>query len=104
MRFLPAALVITLASSLIPATDVAPPPRAVLPRAPEPRPAGAESLPPNEYINRGNRADSVRATLASHGLPNLEGTWHYLGPFDNSERAGFDFAYPPEKGVNLNAA
>ena len=57
-----------------------------------------ETLPPNEYINKGNRADSVRATLASHGLPNLEGKWYYAGPFDNTERAGFDFAYPPEKG------
>ena len=59
--------------------------------------------PPGEYVKKGTRADTVRATLASHGLPNLEGKWHYAGPFDNAEGAGFDFAYPPEKGVDLKA-
>jgi hypothetical protein len=30
--------------------------------------------------------------------------WQLLGPFDNTERAGFDRAYPPETGVDLDAA
>ncbi len=30
--------------------------------------------------------------------------WHIIGPFDNSERAGFDKAYPPEAKIDLNAA
>ena len=67
--------------------------------------ATVSSAPPaSEYVNKGNRADSVRATLASHGLPNLEGKWYYAGPFDNTDRAGFDFAYPPEKKVDLKAS
>src|SRR5579872_1774561 len=56
-----------------------------------------------EYVKKGNRADTVRATLASFGLPNLEGNWYYIGPFDNEERGGFDFAYPPEKAIDLKA-
>ncbi|MCI0699668.1 MAG: SMP-30/gluconolactonase/LRE family protein [Planctomycetia bacterium] len=59
--------------------------------------------PAGEYVNKGNRPDSARATLASFGLPTLEGKWYYIGPFDNTDRAGFDFAYPPEKKVDLKA-
>ena len=58
---------------------------------------------PGEYVNKGNRPDSARATLKSHNLPNLEGKWYYAGPFDNTDKAGFDFAYPPEKKVDLKA-
>ncbi|MBL68831.1 MAG: hypothetical protein CMO74_10355 [Verrucomicrobiales bacterium] len=29
--------------------------------------------------------------------------WHVIGPFDNSDRKGFDIVFPPEKGVKLNA-
>ena len=58
---------------------------------------------PGEYVNKGNRPDTARATLAAHKLPNLEGKWYYAGPFDNTDRAGFDFAYPPEKKVDLKA-
>lgn len=29
--------------------------------------------------------------------------WHLAGPFDNSEKAGFDRVYPPEMGVDLAA-
>lgn len=29
--------------------------------------------------------------------------WHMAGPFDNSDRAGFDAVYPPEKSVDLDA-
>ena len=43
------------------------------------------------------------ATLASFGLPTLQGTWHYAGPFDNQDGAGFEAQYPPEKGVDLKA-
>src|SRR5262249_9602074 len=27
--------------------------------------------------------------------------WHYLGPFDNTDRDGFDSVYPPERDVDL---
>lgn len=30
--------------------------------------------------------------------------WHVIGPFDNTDRAGFDRAYPPEQGVDLGAS
>ncbi len=29
--------------------------------------------------------------------------WHLAGPFDNTEKKGFDIAYPPEKSVDLAA-
>lgn len=58
---------------------------------------------PGEYVNKGNRPDSARATLNSHKLPNLDGKWYFAGPFDNTDRAGFDFAYPPEKKIDLKA-
>jgi hypothetical protein len=61
------------------------------------------SVPAQEYVNKGNRADTIRATLASFGLPNLESNWYYIGPFDNTEQGGFDFAYPPEKVIDLKA-
>jgi len=31
------------------------------------------------------------------------GTWHYCGPFDNTNNAGFDAKYPPETSVDLKA-
>lgn len=68
----------------------------VVPTAAQPRAGG-------EYVNKGNRADSAAATLASFKLPNLGGKWYFAGPFDNTDRAGFDFAYPPEKKVDLKA-
>ena len=105
MRLLAFALVALLVApaASTPAADDTPPPRPVPPRAPAPRLVMPETLPQNEYINGGNRAESVRATLASHGLPTLEGKWFHAGPFDNTGRAGFDFAYPPEKSVDLSA-
>jgi hypothetical protein len=30
--------------------------------------------------------------------------WHVAGPFENSERKGFDAVFPPEAGVKLDAA
>jgi Glucose / Sorbosone dehydrogenase len=50
-----------------------------------------------EYVKKGNRADTIRATLASFGMPNLEGKWYYAGPFDNAYGNGFDAQYAPEK-------
>ncbi len=50
-----------------------------------------------QYFKKGNRADTIRATLASYGMPNLEGKWYFAGPFDNTEGIGFDTPYAPEK-------
>ncbi|MBX9622628.1 MAG: SMP-30/gluconolactonase/LRE family protein [Gemmataceae bacterium] len=66
------------------------------PRSPEPKAGG--------YVKKATRAETVRATLAAHGLPTLEGTWHYAGPFDNSNKVGLETAYPPEKGFDPKAA
>jgi hypothetical protein len=66
-------------------------------------PTFAQPKDEGEYVNKGNRSDSAGATLATYKLPNLDGKWYYAGPFDNTERAGFDFAYPPEKKVDLKA-
>jgi len=30
--------------------------------------------------------------------------WKVIGPFDNTDRKGFDTVYPPEKSIDLNAA
>lgn len=76
---------------------------AEVPQAPQPRTAEPPK-PVGQYVRKGNRADTVRATLASHGLPNLEGKWYHAGPFDNLNQEGFDFVYPPEKGVDLKAS
>jgi hypothetical protein len=29
--------------------------------------------------------------------------WHLIGPFDNTDKKGFDIAYPPESNVDLDA-
>jgi hypothetical protein len=63
-------------------------------------PASARQ-PKGEYVKKGTRAETVRATLAAHGLPTLEGKWYFAGPFDNTDRAGFDAAYAPEKKLGL---
>jgi len=60
--------------------------------------------PKGQYVKKSTRTETVTATLASHGLPNLAGKWYYAGPFDNTERKGLDFAYPPEKKLDLKDA
>ncbi len=81
---LPAALLATLTTALL----VAQPPKA----------------PEGEYVKKASRAETVRATLASHKLPNLDGKWYFAGPFENTDRSGFDTAFAPEKGaVDLKA-
>ena len=65
--------------------------------------ASAQAKPPGEYVKKGNRPDTVRATLATFGLPTLEGAWHYAGPFDAAGGDGINTGFPPEKGVDLKA-
>ncbi len=78
---------------------------AVLPVWNQPARSGqATAQPTGKYTKKGSRADTVRATLASFGLPNLEGKWYSVGPFDNTENVGFDAEYAPEKGVDLKAS
>jgi hypothetical protein len=57
-----------------------------------------------QYVKKGNRADTIRATLAAFGLPNFEGEWYHIGPFDNTDNVGFDTPYPPEKKFDPTAS
>jgi SMP-30/Gluconolactonase/LRE-like region len=66
-------------------------------------PALAVAQTDGKYVKKSSRADTAVATLASFGLPTLEGKWYFAGPFDNTGKVGFDAAYPPEKGVDLKA-
>src|SRR5438552_14423709 len=61
-----------------------------------------QDSPRGDYVKKDSRSATVRATLRSHGLPNLEGKWYYAGPFDNTDRVGFDTPYPPEEKQDLN--
>ena len=63
----------------------------------EPKSAGA-------YVKKANRVETAKATLASFGLPNLDGKWYFAGPFDNPARTGIDVKYSPEKEVDLKAS
>ena len=45
------------------------------------------------YRNKGLRAEPP-------GQPKI-GKWYFAGPFDNSDRRGFDIAYPPEHEIDL---
>ncbi|GIW85108.1 MAG: hypothetical protein KatS3mg107_0768 [Gemmataceae bacterium] len=67
-------------------------------------PASDSPLLKGQYVKKGNRADTIRATLAAFGLPNLEGEWYHIGPFDNTDSAGFDTPYPPEKKFDPTAS
>ncbi|MBA2226586.1 hypothetical protein [Thermogemmata fonticola] len=67
-------------------------------------PASDSPLLKGQYVKKGNRADTIRATLAAFGLPNLEGEWYHIGPFDNTDNAGFDTPYPPEKKFDPTAS
>src|SRR5438128_2405749 len=53
------------------------------------------------YVKKQTRTDTVLATLRANGLPTLEGTWHSIGPFNNSRPEDFDTPYPPEKEIDL---
>jgi hypothetical protein len=53
------------------------------------------------YVKHATRNETILAILRTMKLPTLEGKWHYIGPFDNSEKRGFDFAYPPEREIDL---
>jgi hypothetical protein len=66
-------------------------------------PAVAAAQPEGKYVRKATKADTAVATLAAFGLPTLQGTWHFAGPFDNTGKVGFDAEYPPEKGIDLKA-
>jgi hypothetical protein len=59
--------------------------------------------PKFEFIKKETREASIRATMAVYNFPNLEGKWHWVGPFESDQQqSGLDNVYPPEKLVDLN--
>jgi serine/threonine protein kinase len=64
----------------------------------EPRVPGRSGM---RYVRGATRVETILATLRTGGLPTLDGTWYYIGPFDNPDGKGFDIAYPPEKEIDL---
>jgi hypothetical protein len=65
--------------------------------------ASAFAAPPAKptYVKKATRVETILASLKASGLPTLDGKWYYVGPFDNTENAGFDTAYPPEREIDL---
>jgi len=61
----------------------------------------AEPAPKLVYEKKLTRTGTIQATFAASGLPAFDGKWHYLGPFNNTDRKGFATVYPPEKEVDL---
>ena len=59
------------------------------------------AVPGPTYVKKATREETILATLKASGLPNLEGKWYAIGPFDNTGGRGFDAVYPPEKEVDL---
>jgi len=53
------------------------------------------------YEKKASREETILASLKASGLPTLEGKWYAIGPFDNTDKQGFDTEYPPEKEINL---
>jgi hypothetical protein len=53
------------------------------------------------YVHKTTRLQTILASLRASGLPTLEGTWFYIGPFDNTDNVGFDAVYPPERAIDL---
>ena len=53
------------------------------------------------YEKKATREATVIASLKASGLPNLDGKWYYIGPFDNTDKEGFATVYPPEKEIDL---
>jgi serine/threonine protein kinase len=86
--------------ALLPSSGLPEAPAAPTVPAPE-RPNTAE----RRYIRRGTKNETILACLKANGFPTLEGTWHYIGPFEywrhDHQSRGFKEAYPPEKEIDL---
>jgi SMP-30/Gluconolactonase/LRE-like region len=54
-----------------------------------------------EYIRKQTRAATAVATLSTAGVPTLEGQWYYAGPFDNTNKTGFETRFAPEVKFDL---
>ena len=61
----------------------------------------APAQPSAVYVKKATRVDTILATLKASGLPTLEGTWHFIGPFAWPNEEAFDTAHPPEQEIDL---
>ncbi len=59
------------------------------------------AAPAPTYVKKATHVETVVASLKASGLPTLDGDWYFIGPFDNTDGAGFDAVYPPEKEIDL---
>src|SRR5262249_10931780 len=68
-----------------------------------PTTVGSSSQAPQTpvYTKRATRQATYLATLKANGLPDWEGKWWTIGPFDNPEMKGFATVYPPEREIDL---
>jgi glucose/arabinose dehydrogenase len=64
----------------------------------------AADQPKLVYLKKPTRQETIEATLAATGLPKVTGNWYYVGPFDNTDGAGFRTAYPPETEKEIDLA
>jgi serine/threonine-protein kinase len=71
------------------------------PGRPTPRPVPKKAAPAPVYVRRASRQATWLATLEANGLPTFEGKWSAIGPFDNTDKKGFQAVYPPEQEINL---
>jgi hypothetical protein len=53
------------------------------------------------YVSGPTREESLLATLEANHLPTLEGKWHVIGPYDNTNRQAESAVHAPELAVYL---
>jgi serine/threonine-protein kinase len=53
------------------------------------------------YVRGPTREESLLATLEANRLPTLEGAWHVIGPYDNTNQQAESAVHAPERGVDL---
>jgi hypothetical protein len=54
-----------------------------------------------QFVQKDTRVQTILASLKASGLPTLEGTWYWIGPFDNPNQEAFEKSYPPEREIDL---
>ena len=55
------------------------------------------------YVKKETREATRQAALEASGAIRWPATWQIIGPFDNTDGAGLDTVYPPERGIDLAA-
>lgn len=55
----------------------------------------------DEYEKKATRTETATALHTKLGLATLGGKWYFAGPFDNTDKVGFETEYLPEKRFDL---